>query len=141
MDPDIGEQVRTKVREALAAQPYRGMPHFDDVVEAAATAALHVAHVLATSEGGDLATRVANLEAQGDRVEVEAFRRVTAAVAKADAVAAELQAAVTRITALEAIGASQRQASAAAPAAVQSAAQALDLAATQAVAQDGTQES
>jgi len=110
MDPNIGEQVRAKVREALAAQPFRGMPHFDDVVEAAATAALHVAHVLATSAGGDLATRVANLEAQGDRVEVEAFRRVTAALDKAGAVEAALREAVTRIGALEAIGASQRQA-------------------------------
>ncbi len=98
MDPKIGEQVRAKVREALAAQPFRDMPHFDDVVEAAATAALHIAHVLSTGGGGDLPKRIANLETQADAAE-DAVKDLT-----------------NRVVALEAIGASVRQASAASPA-------------------------
>lgn len=80
MDHRIAEQVRAKIREALAAQPFRGAPDFDDVVEASATAALHVAHALTvggtatealTVQVNSLKARLAAAEAVTDEVKAE----------------------------------------------------------------------
>lgn len=97
MGTDIATKVRAAVQAALAAQPFRGAPSFDDVEAAAVASALHVVQTIGAGDGAE---KAASLEKQ-----LRALQSVT------DAQEATLREAVARIAALEAIGASQRQAS------------------------------